>query len=93
MKSLRYKDKDIDIYQFKKTYKKMTNDYPKLEVINFKNNTIKGNLANIIDEVVPKRRPYPLMFDMRDNRFVNMNVWDLEKFTDICKSKNISVLY
>lgn len=89
IKSLRYKDKDVDIYQFKKAYKSMTNDYPNLETINFKNNVIKGNLANIIHDVVPKRRPKKLTLDLTGNVFQNMDEWDLEKFRDICKAKNI----
>ena len=67
----------------------MTNDYPNLEMINFKNNVIKGNLANIIHDVVPKRRPSKLTLDLTGNLFQNMDDWDLDKFRDICKSKNI----
>lgn len=91
-KSLRYKNKEIDIYSFKKVYKNMTNDYPNLEVINFKHNTFRGNIANIIHDVIPKRRCYPMTLDLRDNFFVNMNERDLQNLKETCRIKNVVVL-
>lgn len=91
-KSLRYKNKDIDIYSFKKVYKNMTNDYPNLEIINFQNNRFKGNIANIINDVIPKRRIYTMTLDMRNNEFFNMNERDLQKFKEMCRLKNVVVL-
>ena len=89
--SLRYKNKEIDIYSFKKVYKNMTNDYPNLEVINFQNNIFKGNITNIINDVIPKRRKNPMTLDLRNNSFVNMNESDLLKFKEICRLKNVVV--
>ena len=90
--SLRYKNKEIDIYSFKKVYKNMTNDYPNLEVINFQNNNFKGNIANIINDVIPKRRVYPMTLDLRNNFFVNMNERELQNLKEICRLKNVVVL-
>lgn len=91
-RSLRYKNKEIDIYSFKKVYKNMTNDYPSLEVINFQGNTFKGNLTNIINEVIPKRRAHPMTLDLRNNYFVNMNDRDLQSLKETCRLKNVVVL-
>jgi hypothetical protein len=89
--SLRYKNKEIDIYSFKKVYKNMTNDYPNLEVINFQNNIFKGNITNIINDVIPKRRKNPMTLDLRNNSFVNMSESDLLRFKEICRLKNVVV--
>lgn len=89
--SLRYKNKEIDIYSFKKVYKNMTNDYPNLEVINFQNNVFKGNIANIIHDVIPKRRANPMTLDLRNNTFNHMSERDLQKFKEICRLKNVVV--
>jgi hypothetical protein len=90
--SLRYKNKEIDIYGFKKVYKNMTNDYPNLEIINFQNNKFKGNIANIIHEVIPKRRAQAMTLDLRNNHFYNMNERDLQNLKEICRLKNVKVL-
>lgn len=91
--SLRYKNKDIDIYSFKKVYKNMTNDYPNLEIINFQNNKFRGNIANIINEVIPKRRQNQMTLDLRNNVFFNMTERDLENLKEICRLKNVVVYF
>jgi hypothetical protein len=92
IKSLRYQNKHIDVHAFKKIFIKMNKEHRNLEMINFNNNVIKGNLMKVIKETIPKKRKSILTVNLKNNSMLEMSDRDLNQLFEYCQSKNINLI-